>query len=379
MIYQSTNGDELKSNILNPPKGFVPWLLFMFPLAVFSKFMQYTFLSPKYFYDSDKILRFMGSFPNFIFAPDPYNNAAVFSNTVNIFGFSTLYHWSVFYAIIFNIIFYNIAKKYRISSFCDLFFFFGTCVLLNLYVFNLSKEIFQVCIFLIVYLLLKSKQKLHSKVILSVIVLFFWGIIFRIYYCLIAIYIFMAYILLQRFFSPKRLFFMIMLLIIGFLVSLFFIRLISPKNYEIMLMMRSKTNFLREYSPDAETIILDFIENDGNPLIYLLNVGVSIIRMMLPAELVFISLKMKYLIFISYQFTLTFYYLNAAGNILRGNADSTQKASFCVFTGFLIGSGLFEPDFGSWIRHESAMLPVLLPMFFLPKENVDVAGNIGLK
>jgi hypothetical protein len=240
--------------------------------------------------------------------------------------------------------------------------------LLNLYTFNLSKEIFQVCIFLIVYWILQSEKGAISKVILSTVVLFLWGLIFRIYYCLIAAYAAMVYILLQCFFRQKRLFSMIALILSGLLISLVLIQFITPENYNAMWMVRSGVNKFREGSPDSETIIFDIIRNNGDPLIFFVNIFLSIVRLMLPVELLLIGVNLRYCLFIAYHFITTTYYLKTVGTVLRKEADETQKIAFCVFTGFLLGSGLFEPDFGSWIRHESASLPVLLLMFFKRKK-----------
>jgi hypothetical protein len=133
------NQQLLKSVNLQSGKEFSPWLLLIFPLAVVSKAIQYTFLPPKYFYDSNWILRLMESLPDFIFASSGYNNTAVFSNAINIFGLSTLQQWSIFYAVVFNVVFFNVAKKYSIRTLPAWFWFFGTCGLLNIYVLNLSK------------------------------------------------------------------------------------------------------------------------------------------------------------------------------------------------------------------------------------------------
>jgi hypothetical protein len=94
------------------------------------------------------------------------------------------------------------------------------------------------------------------------------------------------------------------------------------------------------------------------------------VRLMLPFELPFIGFKIRYFIFMGYQLIITAYYLKTAVNVLRKQVNETQKAAFCVFTGFLLGSGLFEPGFGSWIRHESAIVLIMLLAFFKQKGNI---------
>ena len=46
---------------------------------------------------------------------------------------------------------------------------------------------------------------------------------------------------------------------------------------------------------------------------------------------------------------------------LHVNKQSVNLATY-VFVGFLLGSALFEPDFGSWVRHESVAFGVTFIM-----------------
>ena len=39
--------------------------------------------------------------------------------------------------------------------------------------------------------------------------------------------------------------------------------------------------------------------------------------------------------------------------------QSEHLLALSVFTAYILGSFLFEPDFGSWVRHEAATFPVL--------------------
>jgi hypothetical protein len=350
---------------LRSGNSFSSRFLLIFPFAVLVKFAQYIFLPPKYFYDSNHILGIMKSVPDFILGPYSYNNTAVFSNAINVLGLSTLQQWSIFYAVIFNIVLFNIAKKYKIKTFSSWLWFLGTCGMLNLYVFNLSKDIFQFFVFFIVYLVVESKRSALSKIIISTGILFCWGLIFRIYYCLIAVYIIMTYVMLQSFFKPKRLFSIITLIFSALLISFALTRYIMLENYEAMLMARNEINFFREDSPDAETMIVDIIRNDGNPLIFLVNIFLNTVRLMLPVELLLlIDFRIRYLIFIGYQLITTSNYLKIALSVLHKETNNAQKVAFCVFTGFMLVSAIFEGDFGSWVRHESAILLIMLLMFF---------------
>ena len=39
-----------------------------------------------------------------------------------------------------------------------------------------------------------------------------------------------------------------------------------------------------------------------------------------------------------------------------------------IYYAFLLGSATFEPDFGSWIRHEAVLFPILLILMDAIKE-----------
>jgi hypothetical protein len=146
-----------------------------------------------------------------------------------------------------------------------------------------------------------------------------------------------------------------------------------------MSTVKSSLNFYREDSPDAETMIVDAFNDNGNPLIFCVNVLLSAVRLMLPVELLLKGFKIRYFIMMIYQFIITANYLKNAANILRKKADETQKAAFCVFTGFLLVSTMFEADFGSWTRHEAAIVLIMFALFFKPKEKHSLGQTFILE
>ena len=46
--------------------------------------------------------------------------------------------------------------------------------------------------------------------------------------------------------------------------------------------------------------------------------------------------------------------------------DDKSFIGLCIFLAYFLGSVLFEPDFGSFVRHEAATLPVIILMVFNP-------------
>ena len=46
-----------------------------------------------------------------------------------------------------------------------------------------------------------------------------------------------------------------------------------------------------------------------------------------------------------------------------------RRISLYIYFAFLLGSATFEPDFGSWIRHEAVLFPILLILMDINKHN----------
>lgn len=51
--------------------------------------------------------------------------------------------------------------------------------------------------------------------------------------------------------------------------------------------------------------------------------------------------------------------------------DEVQFLAISVFLGYVLASVLFEPDFGSWVRHEAATFPVLHLLVLSPNQQVS--------
>ena len=95
----------------------------------------------------------------------------------------------------------------------------------------------------------------------------------------------------------------------------------------------------------------------------MLNYTINAVRMMIPIELLFKS--PGYFPFVFYQVFILMYWIRAIKNIETIN-EHGFLALIC-FTSYIFGSFAFEPDFGSWVRHESASFPVF---YILAYENL---------
>ncbi len=51
--------------------------------------------------------------------------------------------------------------------------------------------------------------------------------------------------------------------------------------------------------------------------------------------------------------------------------DEKQFLATAIFLGYVLASVLFEPDFGSWVRHEAATFPVLHLLVMSPNQQLS--------
>jgi len=69
-----------------------------------------------------------------------------------------------------------------------------------------------------------------------------------------------------------------------------------------------------------------------------------------------------YLPFFLFQVFMLFYLVRGVKNM--DELDDKSFIGLCIFLAYFLGSVLFEPDFGSFVRHEAATLPIISLMVF---------------
>jgi hypothetical protein len=308
---------------------------------------------------------------------DSYGLAAWFFSVINIFHFSTLLQWSIFFAVIFNIDLLLMLQKYVIKNYMEYFFLLATFGVLNLYVFTLGKEILQYCVFLLLYFVVNSKVSITKKVITSASLLFIWGVVFRIYYIIIGAYTLLVYFLLLFCARKKyKAYSFILLAILGVFISFSILYFFFPSEYVVIKNIRSSVNLYLEGSMDAITIINDVIGiNSSNPLFYIINFVLTLLRLMIPIEILFISPNPLYYVFFIYQSVITIFIIKSYKDVRENPDNGNRTVAIAIFIGFLLGSALFEPGYGSWIRHEAAAFPILLFLFFKQNKYSFSANN----
>lgn len=251
----------------------------------------------------------------------------------------------------------------------DYILFAVYCVLLPVFVWNTQKEALQlVPLFLIAFCIIKSDFSQYTADILIVSLLLLWGVVFRIYYIIIAVGT-MTLMILYHFPWEKRTkrqrMLSFLVLLVGVVMLLFVVKTCFPKLLFEVFGVRTDINLARIGSSDANTIILDLFENKDNSIIlYLINYAIAAIRMFFPVELLFKGIQ--YVPFIILQMFWDVLLLRQIREAIKcriaGSKRLTQIRFLTVIISWYLVSFLFEPDFGSYIRHQTAMFPVMFPL-----------------
>lgn len=327
--------------------------------TIFVKLFQYVILPKKYFYDSNKILKLTNGIP--IATDKTYTFTANFFKTINIFKFTLLSQWSYAISFVSILLIILILVRNKKMSNKNFIFIIASVGLLNIYVFNISKDFIQFLIFYIIFLIINNKKNSNLKsLIWTCIILLIEAIYFRIYYAIMAMIIITIYWIYTKWIkeihvNKKTVIKIISLALILFFAEIFIVQLVSYENYNSIMNARYSVNITRETSTDAVTVINDLLGKNKNFIIFILNYIINLIRMLFPIELIIKGLK--YIPFIVYQLFITY-------TILKSSSKLNDKNIMWLITviSYIMVSVIFEPDFGSFIRHESSMFLILFEM-----------------
>ncbi|MBR3164494.1 hypothetical protein IKF15_04340 [Candidatus Saccharibacteria bacterium] len=328
-------------------------------LAIACKVFQFSFLPKKYFYDSGHILAVMNGSG---LTDTSYAFTANFFNACNIFGLNDIYSWSILITAVFTLaiaIAFLLSKKHYTTI--QYILIFSSIALLDIFAFNLSKEVIQLLIFFVAYLIIKSRtiKKDWQKVALCSLLFLLESLYFRIYYLILAALIPIIYITLKKTKRNKtNPYKVIIALLAAFYALTFMAGLISSDGIESILTARSTINNQRIAlgDKDANTMINEVLGENKNFLIFSINYFIDFIRLLLPLEL--LMKGVKYFPFVLYQSLILAFMIQAIRN--KNIIDADKKIALSCMLGFIMVSAIFEPDFGSFIRHQSCLLPILM-------------------
>ena len=342
-------------------------LAFMLPVMIIAKLMVAFFLPPKYFYDNNRILCMTNVT---LGMADPstvqewegsYRVASDLFAALNVMRLETMLDWSLCLGVIFTAVIAVMVMYADLPDLLQSVFILATVGLLNIYVFTIGKDVIQFMFFFAVYVVLMLPLGHPTlKILLSALILYFESTFFRAYYILIAALIVAVYAVLSFFkkrktITPSTVALIIVMLFAGIYVVMLVAQRVMPDEYNQILGLREGYEIAFGGSIDSVTRIQNLISGDGLP-IFMVNYVINALRMMIPIELALRGVY--YWPFFIFQIMVTLYLVNVLRKITTLN-ESVVFLALCVFIGYALVSFLFEPDFGSWTRHEAATFPVL--------------------
>lgn len=298
-------------------------------------------------------------------AEDGAGNVSAGGNALYVFWKLNIFHlrnyvdWEIYISILANsIVLLVLTQLKQVLRIYQWLLVIMTIAVLNIFSFCLAKEPIQMCYFLLIFLVLNTKWDYKYKCIGIYACILFSCMTFRTYYILILMFMIASqcgcnWILKRVNGIGKRIIVFIIGITLFCFVFLSCAYAFSPENYESIYNARVHTRSIEM----ANTGIKNWLPTD-NVFMFTLNWITVVLRLLLPLEL--LPMGPKYWLFVVYQLIITIFVLRALKKINQ-NSKNVNLALF-VYLGFLLGSATFEPDFGSWVRHESVCFPVLFAM-----------------
>lgn len=324
-------------------------------------------LPNKYFYDNKRILGMTNGDQSVTAWGGTYETAANLFRSINFLHFTSMFQWSWLLGLIMTVGVFFMLLRLPEPDMPQTIFWLACVGLLNIYVFNIGKDVIQFMFFFAVYLILLIPIDNNLvKIILSAGVLCFESLVFRSYYVLIAAFVVSVYCILMFFRSRSTLSYVGK--IVGMVISMYLLvcvamvaaQVVMPSAYHDVMNVRSASLDGRDTTAAGAgaSIINNWIgSNETTSLpMFLINYFFNAFRMMLPVELIFKGVQ--YLPFLVFQIAVTVYVVHLFGNISELD-DEQNLLALSIYLGYFLASAIFEPDFGSWTRHEAATFPIL--------------------
>ena len=277
----------------------------------------------------------------------------------------TYYEYEIIISILWNffvlLIIFNLKKYY---SLLEMLFILASISVLNVFDFCLAKEPIQMLYFILMYLILISKKSQIFKFVGSILVFLLSALTYRNYYILMAgfmIYIYILYKVITHNEKPVKLrktLFIFLAIYFCYFFVLNVAKFVVSDAFNELIRVRLRTSTA---ASDMRALFMS-----ENLVLFTFDYVIMIFRMLIPIEL--LRLGPKYFIYVLYQVMISFIMFKTLKNVK--NISSDRRIALFVYFAFLLGSATFEPDFGSWIRHEAVLFPIFMLMAgFKEKEN----------
>ena len=338
-------------------------LYLMGPTAIVAKLVLHLFLPDKYFYDSWRMIDMLVKGKKSTMGWSGYKTAVNIHKSWNIFHLNSELQFSIVYGLIMTILMMVIVSRTKEMEYREVIFVLMATGVLNIYVFVINKEMIQIVYFLAIYLVISLPIKNNLIKVLGCAGIFYLeSLQFRAYYIIMACLLIGIYFIFTWLRSLQRInkLHIIITIIACFLMVFIFLYLssfVSPKDYKDALGTRDgTTNTIDDASEGgASSAIRNPIEVNGNLGTFMYDYVINSVRMMMPIEL--LIKNPGYFPFVIYQFFILIYVFRTIKNLKL--IDKKILVALSCFIAYFLGSVIFEPDFGSWTRHEATTFPIL--------------------
>lgn len=336
-------------------------LMLIIPTVILAKIIHIFLLPSRYYFDSWRMLGMMNG--GGMTAWGGYQNTVDFYSKINILHLNTLSQWSIVMGLIMTPIIMLLVSRTKQMEFRECIFTLMATGVLNIYVFSITKEMIQILYFLCIYVIIGLPVKGISLKILMCAGVYYWeSTSFRSYYIIMAamtvfMYAIFLWIKKRRIITKKHIFIFVVACFFAVFILFYVSRFVSYNDYNEALNIRDGTTSTIE---GAQSAIVNPIEVNGNLGIFMFDYVINAFRMMIPIELLIKS--PMYAPFVIYQFFILYYFFKTVKNIKQ--LDSNMLVTISCFAAYFFGSVVFEPDFGSWVRHEAATFPILQLMAY---------------
>ena len=306
------------------------------------------------------------------------SNSASFvgDNTISFFqlldlGFTSYQSWEVYLTIIYNILIFLCVKNfYERNPYAgrkENCFVYLNVAILNIFCLNLAKEPYQMAFFFLMAMAIAIPKDYNRKSIALIVALVLTILYSRKYFGLVLMYFLILNFVVDKLFgknqqeqiemsdSKKKMYGKLLLMAAMFgVLHYFFMSYLMTGNadtYDEMVAANS-----RDWTPAASEITPLF--PNSNPALLAVDYFLKILRLMVPIELLF-KLKVTYLFLLVYQGLLLTFLARTFRNRDK-QQNPTRTIAMYLYMAFLLCSAAFEPDFGSWVRHQGVAFPVIL-------------------
>lgn len=340
-------------------------IILMVPTAILAKIIYFYFLPLKYFFDSYRMIGMLND-PNYTFGWGGYQDTVDFHKAINIFHFTTIGQFSIAYGLIMTPVIMLIVSRTKEMEIREVLFTLMATGVLNIYVFNINKEMIQILYFLAIYIVISLPIKNTLLKLMGCVLVYYWeSLNFRSYYIIMAamtVFLYFIFIWLNKKKTIKKLNIIIAIIFSFCAVFIFFYlsQFVSYEDYSEALNVRDNSTSAIRGAGGANSAIYNLIEVNNNLGIFIVDYIINAVRMMFPIELLLKS--PGYTPFFVYQIFILIYLFRTMKNINK--IDKKMVVVLSCFVAYFFGSVVFEPDFGSWVRHEATTFPVLQLMAY---------------